>query len=84
MYSKHCHFIPEDGGDMIHSEKLIHLPAINTHVSIKPKSTGVTTEYLIEKVTLVLEEVTLSYPGPPASSNDNWEYKWDIEVSEVV
>lgn len=83
MYSKHCHIVPEGGGDTIHSQKLVHLPAVGTYITIKPRSTGITTEYEIEKIILVMEEVTTSYPGPPTSSNDGWEYKWVIEVTEV-
>ena len=84
MYSKHCHFIPEVGGEDIITLKLHHLPPIESFLKLKPLSTGVEVEYKIEKVTLVMEEVTTTYPGPPSSSADGWEHKWEIEISEVV
>ena len=84
MYSKHCHFVLEGGGDKLISLKLHHLPFPGMAIKLKPLSTGVETEYKVESVSLVMEEVTTSYLGPPSSSFDGWEHKWVIEVSVVV
>ena len=83
MYSKHCHFIPEGGGDEILAKKLNHLPTVGMYVKMKPLSTGVETEYEVEKVTLVMEEVTTNYPAPPGAASVTWERKWEIELSVV-
>lgn len=83
MYSKHCHFIPEGGGADLHAQKLEHLPYVDTIIKLTPLSTGVETEYLVEKVTLVMQEVTTNYPAPPGGSSVDWEHEWEIEVSVV-
>ena len=82
MYAKHCHIILEGGGGLI-SLKLHHLPVPDTTIKLKPLSTGIETEYKVEKVSLIMEEVTTAYPGPPADSSDAWEHEWLIEVSVV-
>lgn len=83
MYSKHCHFIPEGGGMELHAQKLEHLPYKGMYVKLTPLSTGVETEYKIEKITLVMQEVTTTFPAPPGGSTIDWEHKWVIEVAEV-
>jgi len=82
MYAKHCHFVLEGGAEII-ALKLHHLPFPDMTFKLKPLNTGVETEYKVEKVSLVMEEVTTAYPGPPSSSTEGWEHKWEIEVSEV-
>ena len=84
MYSKHCHFVLENGGEEILVAKLHHLPVPDTMVKITPKSTGVETTYKVQKVTLVMAEITVTYPPPPGGFNVRWENKWVIEVSIVV
>jgi hypothetical protein len=84
MYSKHCNIVLASGGDEIISLKLHHLPIEGMIIKFKPLSTGVEVEYKVEEVSLVMEEVTTSYPGPPADSSDGWEHEWLVEVSEVI
>jgi len=83
MYSEHCHIILEDGGEEIISTKLRHLPVVGMTIKFKPLSTGVETEYKVEKVSMLMEEITTTYPGPPVDSSAAWEYEWLIEVSVV-
>ena len=82
MYSKHCHIVLEDGGEVI-SLKLHHLPAEGMPIKVKPLSTGIEIEYKVESVTLIMEEVVTIYPGPPSDSSNTWEHEWLIEVSVV-
>lgn len=84
MYSEHCHIILEGGGGTLRNNKLRHLPVEDTTIKIKPLSTGIETEYKVEKVTMLMEEITLTYPGPPVDSDNDWIYSWEIEVSVVV
>ena len=83
MYPKHCHITLENGGDELISIKLRHLPVAGMTIKFKPLSTGIETEYKVEKVTMLVEEITTNYPGPPSDSSDNWEYEWLVEVSVV-
>lgn len=83
MYAKQCFFILEMGGAEVIALKLHHLPFVDMTLKVKPLSTGVEVEYKVEKVSLIMEEVTTSYPGPPSSSDNAWEHKWEIQVSVV-
>ena len=84
MYAKHCRFVLENGGAEVMYLKLHHLPPPDMLLKLKPLSTGVETTYEVKSVSLVMEEVTTQYPGPPSTSTEGWEHEWVIEVEEVV
>ena len=79
MYSN----IVEEGGGVVMSLKLHHLPIVDMPIKIRPLSTGIETEYKVESVSLIIEEVTTAYPGPPVASSDSWEHEWLVVVSVV-
>lgn len=80
MYAKHCHFVVEE--ETVHEQKLEHLPQQGMYLKLTPLSTGVMTRYVINDVTLVMQEVTTNYPAPPGGSSVDWEHKWVIEIEE--
>ena len=83
MYSKNCNIILRDETEIM-SLKLHHLPTVGMIIKHKPLSTGIETEYKVEHVSLIFEEITTTYPGPPVDYSHGWEHQWLIVVEEVV